>query len=77
MIVVCIKNTDDQCNICYSLTINKKYDAQLLGSKFEPLSANKKLYEVIDDDGVTRYYLKDWFMTVEGYRQQKLKELGI
>ncbi len=71
MKLICVKNIDILSKNRNPLTINKKYHVLFLKDPFN------YIIEVEDDSGVKNWYPKDWFITIEEYRQQKLEELGI
>ncbi len=71
--VICIKNTDKICQILHylddNLTIGKEYDAEYI--------TEYQKYLILNDKNSYIYYPIEWFITVEEYRDKRLKELGI
>ncbi len=68
MKVVCIKNT--AWDKIWSLTINKIYNVEHARYDFEPY-----LYILKDDENANGVYPKDWFITLEEYRNQQINKI--
>lgn len=63
MKVICISRDSKDCK----LTIGRQYDAYNIETSCE----------VVNDDGINCYYSFSLFITLEEYRNNKIKELGI
>ncbi len=88
MKVVCINNIRyNLCQTGYSrlftgnlqglipnITPGKTYDSD---ESKDGSSADLPLLWIVDDTGVSSWYLKDLFVSLEEWREEKLKELGI
>jgi len=68
MKLMCIKNNREFGY--HNLTIGKKYHVYTL-------SMNTKICTVINDIGRMYSYSTDFFITLEEYRDKRLKEIGI
>lgn len=72
MKVVCIDDhTLSSGKKIVGLTVGKIYDAH--SAEYLEISH----YQIVDDNGVTNWYIDDVLMPLEKYRELKLKELGI
>lgn len=74
MKVVCI---DD-----YTLSSGKKIDGLTVGKIYDahsksPLDRSGYSYRIVDDNGNSNWYNDDVLMSLDKYRELKLKELGI
>ena len=69
MIVVCTDiSPRGSINVYKGLTLDKKY---------EVVSENVFSFEIINDDGIKWFYRKIRFVSLDEFRDKKLKELGI
>ena len=74
MIVVCIDNSHRH----NYLVRNKSYEVlSFFVGGYEVSSYSKKNFRVMCEDGRIRWELKSRFITLESYRENQLKELGI
>lgn len=71
MKIVCIKDFKSQ-GLQYELTKDKVYE-----SLSEPKWASEDAYFLMCDRGFVSAYNKSSFVTLEEYRSNKIKELGI
>jgi len=67
MKVVCINNTKDDVKVT-NLTLGKVYDS---------LNINKYRIVIVNDKGVKEWYNNELFISLDKWREIKLKELGI
>lgn len=73
MKVVCIKKYNGKAYYTWlkvDLTIDKIYDVL----DYDTQGGN---YIIKDDTGYEKIYPKNWFITLEKYRQKRLEKLGI
>jgi hypothetical protein len=73
MKVICVNNIIpvDNEDISIPLTIGKEYDICFV-TYCRPIH-----YTIVDDAGNKHLYQKDFFITLEEYRNKRLKEIGI
>lgn len=71
--IICIKNNTEGGFVCHHLTIGKEYEC------FDTYFNNDVFYfcAVRDDNNESMLFPKNYFLTLEEYRDKKLKELGI
>jgi hypothetical protein len=74
MKVICISNKLKYTGI----TIGKEYEIipELL-SQISDFYINDDIYHIRNNNGFDFYYPKEYFITIEEYRDKKLNELGI
>ena len=66
----CLKDTK------YTASLNV-YKGLTLDKKYEVVSENVFSFEIINDDGIKWFYRKIRFVSLDEFRDKKLKELGI
>lgn len=72
MKLICIDNNDPIFHKACPLTIGKEYECIGITKLF-----TQYFYCVIDDDGKETYRYKEYFMSIEEYRDKKLEDIGI
>ncbi len=74
MKVICINNTIGFS--CAPLTIGKAYDVLNI-ENYYTIRYSGIFYQLMGDNDVVKCYYKEWFITLEEYRDKKLEKLGI
>lgn len=70
--IVCITNTYDDGDIIEGLTINKVYNVE----SYDNSSISIDVVYIINDLGsLEGYYMSDFFITIERWREQQLNKI--
>jgi hypothetical protein len=70
--IVCITNTYDDGDIIEGLTINKVYKVE----RYDNYSISNDVVYIINDLGNNEgYYMSDFFITIDRWREQQLNKL--
>lgn len=70
-IVVCVEVPDS----VFDITVGKQYVIYTI--YFDDFNGQSDMIRIIDDDGFYIKFSKNYFKTLEEYRENKLKELGL
>jgi|JI10StandDraft_1071094.scaffolds.fasta_scaffold1604447_1 hypothetical protein len=68
--IVCITNTYEDGDIIEGLTINKVYNIEKRDKALTDV-----VYIINDLDNYEGYYMDDFFITIDNWREQQLKKL--
>lgn len=68
--IICVNNTYTDNHIVEGLTLHKVYNVK----KFDN-NLNDVVYIINDLDNYEGYYMDDFFITIDNWREQQLKKL--
>ena len=68
--IICITNTYDDGDIIEGLTINKVYNVERLDNALLDV-----VYIINDLGSLEGYYMSDFFITIERWREQQLNKI--